>query len=248
MLLELDTTQAILTALIFVWTGFVRAGLGFGGAALGLPLMLFIDDRPLSWLPMIGLHLLFFSGLTLRTRLGDVDWAYLRTAGVFIVPATLVGITGLLNLPQSWLLAFIYIITLGYAIIWLANWAIHSRHDWVDKLLLVCGGYVAGPSLTGAPLLIAVFARHVPLARLRNTLFVLWFILVTIKMTAFVVVGVDLRLVTALSLLPVAALGHIAGLRTHEYMLRNDRHLRRVIGGALMLISLIALWRLYGPA
>jgi len=153
-----------------------------------------------------------------------------------------------LNLPQSWLLAFIHIITLSYAIIWLANWAIHSRHDWVDKLLLVCGGYVAGTSLTGAPLLIAVFARHVPLARLRNTLFVLWFILVTIKMTAFVVVGVDLRLVTALSLLPVAALGHVAGLRTHEYMLRNARHLRRIIGGALMLINLTALWRLYGPA
>jgi uncharacterized membrane protein YfcA len=248
MLLAMDTTQAILTALIFVWTGFVRAGLGFGGAALGLPLMLFIDDRPLSWLPMIGLHLLFFSGLTLRTRLGDVDWAYLRTAGVFIVPATLAGITGLLNLPQSWLLAFIYIITLGYAITWLANLAIYSHHDWVDKLLLVCGGYVAGTSLTGAPLLIAVFARHVALARLRNTLFVLWFILVTIKMTAFVVVGVDLRLVTALALLPVAALGHVLGLRTHEYMLRNDRQMRRVIGAALILISLIALWRLFGPA
>jgi len=145
------------------------------------------------------------------------------------------------------LLAFIYIITLGYAIIWFANWVIYNRNDWVDKLLLVCGGYVAGTALTGAPLLIAVFARHVPFARLRNTLFVLWFVLVTIKMAAFVVVGVDLRLATALSLLLVAALGHILGLKRHEYGLRNDRHLRRVIGGALMLISLIALWRLYGP-
>ena len=164
------------------------------------------------------------------------------------MPAVLAGITGLLNPPQSWLLAFIYTIPLRYAIIWLANWAIHSRNDWIDKVLLVCGGYVAGTSLTGAPLLIAIFARHVPLARLRNTLFVLWFVLVTIKMAAFLVVGVDLRLAAALSLLPVAALGHILGLKTHEYMLRNDRRLKRVIGGALMLISLIALWRLYGPA
>lgn len=29
----------LLVALLFVWAGFVRSGLGFGGATLGLPLM-----------------------------------------------------------------------------------------------------------------------------------------------------------------------------------------------------------------
>ncbi|MFN2308681.1 MAG: sulfite exporter TauE/SafE family protein, partial [Gammaproteobacteria bacterium] len=70
MLPPFEPFQLLLIGLIFVWTGFVRTGLGFGGAALGLPLMLFIDDRPLFWLPVIGAHLLLFSGLTLRTRLG----------------------------------------------------------------------------------------------------------------------------------------------------------------------------------
>lgn len=59
-LIEFNTTELILIALIFIWTGFVRSGLGFGGAALGLPLMLFIYNQPIFWLPIIGTHLLFF--------------------------------------------------------------------------------------------------------------------------------------------------------------------------------------------
>ncbi|MBT6966901.1 MAG: sulfite exporter TauE/SafE family protein, partial [Candidatus Thioglobus sp.] len=31
-----DTTSLVLVSLIFLWTGFVRTGLGFGGAAIGL--------------------------------------------------------------------------------------------------------------------------------------------------------------------------------------------------------------------
>ena len=65
-LLQFSQSQILLTLLIFVWSGFVRSGLGFGGAALGLPLMLFVDDQPLFWLPVIGTHLLIFTGLTLR--------------------------------------------------------------------------------------------------------------------------------------------------------------------------------------
>lgn len=68
-LLSFSAMQLLATALVFIWTGFVRSGLGFGGAALGLPLMLFVYDQPLYWLPMIGIHLLFFSALTLRTRI-----------------------------------------------------------------------------------------------------------------------------------------------------------------------------------
>ena len=67
--------QWFATAFVFIWAGFVRTGLGFGGAALGLPFMLFISDQPLLWLPVIGTHLLFFSGLTLSKRLHNVDWA-----------------------------------------------------------------------------------------------------------------------------------------------------------------------------
>ena len=39
--------------------------------------MLFVQNSPLLWLPIIGVHLLFFSGLTLLNRLHNVDWQYL---------------------------------------------------------------------------------------------------------------------------------------------------------------------------
>ena len=244
MLLHFDLTQTLLIALIFAWTGFVRTGLGFGGAALGLPLMLFIDDRPLFWLPIIGAHLLFFSGLTLRTRLNNVDWTYLRRSAVFIIPAALVGVFGLINLPNRWLLIFIYSITLFYAFIWVMDWSISSRHDWVDKLLLILGGYVAGTSLTGAPLMVAVYMRNVAKEQLRNTLFVLWFILVTIKMGTFAALGVELHLFTALMLLPVAAVGHVLGLKAHEAIIRNDAQFKRWTGLGLMIVSGLGLLKL----
>ncbi len=61
MLLDFSSYPMSAIALVFAWTGFVRAGIGFGGAALGLPLMLFVQNTPLLWLlPIIGVHLLFF--------------------------------------------------------------------------------------------------------------------------------------------------------------------------------------------
>jgi uncharacterized membrane protein YfcA len=242
MLFQLSVTEQLLIALIFIWTGFVRSGLGFGGAALGLPLMLYIINQPVYWLPIIGIHLLIFSSLTLRTRFKNVDWIYLKKSLVFIIPASLAGVFGLLNLPNSWLILFIYIITLFYAIIWLFNIPINSSKGWVDKLLLILGGYVAGTSLTGAPLMVTVFMRHVVAEQLRNTLFVLWFFLVTIKMSTFAVVGVDLQFIPALILLPIAAIGHFIGLKTHQLILRNDTLFKKVTGGILAIISVTGLF------
>jgi uncharacterized membrane protein YfcA len=244
MFLDFTPVQVALVALLFVWTGFVRTGLGFGGAALGLPFLLFIDNRPILWLPIIGVHLLFFSGLTLGPRLHNVDWAYLRRSSVYIVPAAIVGVFGLVNLPNLWLNVFIYSVSLFYGFIWFMEWAIESRYDWVDKVLLVLGGYVAGTSLTGAPLMVAVYMRHVPKEMLRDTLFVLWFVLVAIKMSTFVVLGVTLHFTTALVLIPVAAIGHVLGLRAHEAITRNDRRFKRWIGGGLVVVSALGLLNL----
>ena len=173
MLLDLSSIEVLIVALLFLWAGFVRSGLGFGGAALGLPLMLFIDPDPLTWLPVIGAHLLFFSSLTLRTRLDNVNWEYLRQSSLFVLPAALLGVVGLISLPTRWLLIFIYSISLFYACIWMLNLAIKSHCGLVDKILLSFGGYVAGTSLTGAPLMVAVYMRNVSREQLRNTLFVL---------------------------------------------------------------------------
>jgi uncharacterized membrane protein YfcA len=243
-LFDFGSIQIVLIALLFVWAGFVRSGLGFGGAALGLPLMLFIDNRPLFWLPIIGTHLLFFSALTLRTRMNDVDWRFLRFAAAYVIPAALVGIFGLLHLPNNWLLIFIYSVTLLYALLWLLDLQIRSDRDWVDRFLLVAGGYVAGTSLSGAPIMVAVFMRNISPQQLRNTMFVLWFVLVSVKMSTFAAVGVTLHFTTALALIPVAAIGHAIGLRSHDYILRNDRMFRRVIGGVLFVICALGFWRL----
>ena len=247
MLNDFSFYQIIAITLLFVWTGFVRTGLGFGGAALGLPLLLFVSDQPLLWLPIIAVHLLFFSGLTLRTRLHNVDWGYLRYSSWFIVPPAIIGVFGLVNLPTLWLNIFIYSVTLFYGVIWLLNRAIESRHNWVDKLLLMLGGYVAGTSLTGAPLMVAVFMRNVRKEQLRDTLFVLWFALVSIKMTTFIILSVELHFLAALSLLPIAFIGHYIGLRAHETISKNDIAFKRWMGGGLVIISSLGLWTLTSP-
>lgn len=239
---DFTLAQMTLLGLLFTWGGFVRTGLGFGGAALGLPLLLFLYPDPLLWLPIIGLHLLFFSGLTLRTRMHNVDWSYLYRSAWYIIPSAIVGVFGLVNLPTLWLNIFIYSISLSYGFIWMLNRAIQSHHVWVDKLLLIVGGYVAGTSLTGAPLMVAVYMRNVSKEKLRDTLFVLWFILVTIKMSTFIALGVTLYAKAALALLPVAAIGHILGLKAHETIMRNDATFKRWVGGGLVIVSALGLW------
>jgi len=244
MFADFSLLEIILTGLLFMWSGFVRSGLGFGGAALGLPFMLFVYDKPIYWLPIIGTHLLFFSALTLRTRLHNVNWAYLKYSLFYILPPALIGIFGLVSLPNLWIMIFIYSITLFYALMWLFNKSIHSDSHWIDRFLLIFGGYIAGTSLTGAPLMVAVYVRNVVQSQLRNTLFVLWFVLVTLKMSTFAILGVNLNTMTALVLLPVAAVGHIMGLRTHEMILHNDIVFKRIIGGMLAIVSVLALWNL----
>ena len=245
MLLDFSIYQIAIIAVVFIWTGFVRTGLGFGGAALGLPLMLFVHNNPLFWLPMIGLHLLFFSGLTLLNRLNNVDWLYLRHSLIYIIPPAIVGVFGLVNLPVLWLDILIYSITLFYGFNWFFNRGIKSNHAWIDRVLLILGGYIAGISLTGAPLMVAVYMRHVKKHQLRDTLFVLWFILVSIKMATFVALSVDLHFTSALLLLPVAAIGHVLGLKAHNKILLNDLLFKRWIGGGLVIVSGLGLWQLY---
>ncbi|ALE52630.1 permease [Candidatus Thioglobus autotrophicus] len=232
-----DTTSLALVGLIFLWTGFVRTGLGFGGAAIGLPLMLLIGGSPVYWLPIIGIHLLFFSSLTLFKSIKKVDWRYLKHSLLWIIPPTLVGVAGLLSLPDQVVIVFIYSITIFYAITWIFNQKITSDKPWVDKLLLILGGYVAGTSLTGAPLIVAVYMRYVSKEYLRNTLFVLWFILVSIKMATFMLMGVVIDWSFSLALIPIAAIGHVVGIKAHQKIIENDQVFKKWVGSMLLLIS-----------
>lgn len=243
MLFDFTYLQIFLIALIFIWSGFVRSGLGFGGAALGLPLMLLVYNKPVFWLPIIGMHLLFFSALTLRTRFKNVAWPYLFRTMIIIVPTTIIGVFGLISLPNKVMVIFIYSVTLFYAVMWMFNITIHSSNRWIDRSLLGLGGYIAGTSLSGAPLIVAVYMKNIAREQLRNTLLVLWFVLVSIKMTTFVAFNIELHLDIALLLIPVAAIGHIIGLKMHDLIMQNDQLFKRIIGLALLLICMIGLWK-----
>ena len=64
-------------------------------------------------------------------------------------------------------------------------------------------------------------------------------------MTAFTALGVELHLMSAIALIPVAAIGHIIGLKTHDAILQNDQTFKRWVGVGMMLVSLLGLWKLY---
>ena len=241
---NLELWQYAATALIFVWTGFVRSGLGFGGAALGLPLLLLVVDNPLIWIPLIGIHLLFFSGITVGTRLGAVDWPFLKKAFTIMIIPKLVGVFGLLTFPPDIMVTFVYMITLIYGVMYVFKYQLKSQSQAFDAFLLVIGGYISGTSLIGAPLIVAVFMHRVAKEKLRNTLFVLWFVLVTIKLSVLASVGVNFWWVYHLWLLPAAAIGHMVGLKFHDHLISQDAaYFKQLIGGMLIVICLIGLLR-----
>lgn len=235
-------SQLIVIGLVFVWTGFVRTGIGFGGAALGLPLLLLVDDKPLVFLPIIGTHLLFFSLLTVSSRSHNINWAIVAKVLAIIILPKIAGLIGLFNFPSYWLVITVFCITLFYGFTWLINYKIQSQSKVVDLILLILGGYVSGTSLIGAPLIVAVVSKYVSKIQLRETLFVLWLILVSFKMGAFVVYDVDLQWQLSLLLLPFAAVGHYIGLRAHDYLVYADNTtFHRYLGAALVLVSIVGL-------
>ncbi|PTY37798.1 permease [Saccharospirillum sp. MSK14-1] len=246
---DLSLVQLGLIALVFVWSGFVRSGLGFGGAALSLPFLLLIADRPVVFLPIIGIHLLVFSSLTVwqshrqsrasdQTDGGTVDWHYLGKLLALLLIPKLIGVFGLLTLPDAVMSGIIFVIVGSYSISYILNKPFQSNSKALEIVFIILGGYISGASLVGAPLLIAVAAQHVARHQLRDTLFALWFVLVCIKLGAFVAFDVDLQLLAALYLLPAAALGHVLGLRFHSLLQRADsRQFYRGLGWVLLITS-----------
>ncbi len=242
-LFELNILQIVATCLIFIRSGFVRAGLGFGGAVLALPLLLMVSNEPLFWLPILALHLLFFSAITVQSRLDNVDWRVLKKTLPYILPAKMIGVFGLLSLPNRWLVVIIYSITAFYAVLWISGHKIKSDKPWLDRLMLAGGGYFSGTSLSGAPLIAAIYLKKIQRNSLRDTLFVLWFVLVSIKLATLIWFDIDPQLGTALLLIPVTAIGHFIGMKTHDYLLENDRLFKRALGFAMITIAAIGIMR-----
>ena len=260
---ELQLYQYVLIALIFVWSGFVRSGLGFGGAVMSLPFLLLVDNRPLVYLPIIAVHLLFFSsitvwqnykkhrlensnGVTTNAETGTIDWAYLKKSLKVMIIPKLIGVAGLLTIPASIMTGIIFTIVSVYAVTYILNKPFKSTSPALDNFFLVLGAYISGTSLIGAPLIISVYATHVSKYQLRDTLFVLWFILVVIKMAAFLIADVDLQLKQHLWLLPCATVGHLVGLRFHQKIVDGDpKVFYRVLGVSLLSVSAMGIVSLF---
>lgn len=257
---NLETYQYILIAILFIWSGFIRSGLGFGGAVLSLPFLLLIINDPLIFLPPIAIQLLIFSlwityGKSILDWLkgkrsaehspwkqSNIDWAYLGKSFKIMLIPKIIGVFGLLTLPSDLMSIIIFTIVMVYAFGYLLNRPFKSNNKWADRLFLALGGYVSGTSLIGAPLLVAVFSTHVTKEQLRDTLFALWFILVSIKMASFLIAGVDLQLIHQLWLLPCATIGHMIGMRFHHVMLKADTvKFYRIIGAVLILTTTVGM-------
>ena len=139
----------------------------------------------------------------------------------------------------------VYLITSFYALTWILDRPIKSQKNWFDNLLLFLGGYISGTSLTGAPLIVAVYMQHIVKEQLRNTLFVLWIFLVSIKMSAFIVVGVYIDWRFALMLIPAVAIGHYLGLKVHDKIMENNDRFKRWLGGVLLSVCAIGFIKLF---
>lgn len=253
---DLTVVQYALIGLIFVWSGMVRSGLGFGGSVMALPFLLLVLNEPLVFLPIISIHLLFFAGLTVwqnnrlslmggveAPRDSTVNWRYLGKALAVMAVPKLLGVLGVIVLPNTIMTAVIYFIVGAYSFSYIFNKPLKSKSVVVDTLFLMLGGYISGLSLIGAPLIISVFVNHVSKHQLRDTLFVLWIVLVTIKMTAFVIAGVDLQLQHQFWLLPCAGVGHIIGLRIHRWLVDSETQVfMQVVGLALLAVSVMGFY------
>ncbi len=257
----LEWYQYALIGLLFVWSGIVRSGFGFGGAVFALPFLLLIDNQPLVFLPIIAVHLLVFSSLTVyqnqkkkkreftlanggdqsvaQNDASTVDWRYLKKSMLIMIVPKMIGVFGLLTLSSKVMSVIIFTIITVYAFSYIFNKPFRSNHKILDVIFLMLGGYISGTSLIGAPLIVAVFVKYVVKEKLRDTLFVLWFILVTIKMASFVIYDVDFQLIHHLWLLPCAAVGHVIGLRLHNYLMTTDNvRFYRIFGVVLLLTSI----------
>jgi hypothetical protein len=157
----------------------------------------------------------------------------------------LAGVAGLLMLPSHQTALLIYLLVALYAVSYIIDRPLKSSSRIADVVFLMLGAYVSGISLIGAPLIIPVALRYVAISEFRNTLFVVWWVLVSIKLVALASAGVDLQITVALMLLPFAGIGHALGMRFHQRLVQRDSsHFFRLIGWVLLAASAAGLTQL----
>ena len=228
----------------------MRSGLGFGGALFTLPFLLLIHNDPLFFLPIISLHLLFFAGLTvIQSERGtkdanstSVNWQFVRYSLLVMIVPKLAGVVGLLVLPTALMNLIIFSLIAAYSLTYILGKPLQSNSRLIDIVFLIAAAYISGTSLIGGPLVIAVAMRHIRPHEFRNTLFVIWWILVSIKLCAFVIAYVDIQLLNALWLLPFVGIGHLIGHRFHRQLLQRDSaSFYRILGWILLGTAIVGI-------
>ena len=228
----------------FWWSGFVRAGIGFGGAGLMYPIALLVVDSVLFLVPIICFQLLFFTTATLVKEHTQIDWRVLGWLLLICLPTFLVGVFGLINLPDSTILLIVYVVLIAYALGYILDFRLEHSKKWIEIPALMLGGYVGGMSLAGAPIIAAVAIGHLQKHNVRATLFVLWILLVILKVATLYSFDVDLQFRQQLWAFPCALVGHVMGLRLHQRLLTlQNQNFYRWMGIALLVLSLVGVAR-----
>jgi len=242
--MEFTPVSVIVLLIAFWWSGFVRAGLGFGGAGLMYPIAFLVVDSVLFIVPIVGVHLLFFTTITLvKGGWKKVDWQTTGKILLIVLPTKIMGVFGLLQLPDFVLLMSVYAILIIYSLGYIFN--IKSKPKaWLNIPTLLFGGYVSGLSLSGAPLIAAVALKYLDKYKARESMYVLWVVLVVIKLGTLIAYDVDMQWQHHLWLLPAAIIGTLMGSRMHERLQRmNSVRFYRWMGLALLGLSVTGLMR-----
>ena len=243
----MEFTPFTITILLiaFWWSGFVLAGLGFGGAGLMYPIAFLVVDSVLFIVPIVGVHLLIFTSVTLlRGGYKKVDWRTTAKILAIIMPTKIAGVFGLLQLPDFWLLMSVYIIIILYSIGYIFNIRSPKPNPWLNIPTLLFGGYVAGLNLSGAPIIAAVALQYLRKEQARESMFVVWIIAVSIKLSTLIAFDVDMQWQHQLWLFPIALLGHIMGSKMHQRLqAMQNAEFYRWMGVALLCLSIIGMSR-----
>lgn len=240
----MDLTPIVVIVLLisFWWSGFVRAGLGFGGAGLMYPIAFLVVDSVIFIVPIVGVHLLIFTGITLaKGGYKKVDWPTVGKLLLVCLPAKIIGVFGLLQMPDFWLLMSVYAILIFYSISYILNIKMKPS-GWVNVPILLFGAYMSGLTLAGAPLIAAVALQYLRKEQARESMYVIWIVMVVIKMSTLIYYDVDLQLEYHLWLLPVAFVGNYMGSKMHDRLQEMQGEVfYRWMGIALLTLSLTGL-------
>lgn len=235
-----DSFTLLVLFLCFIWSGFVRTGLGVGSTVLMLPFALLVVNSPLVIIPLATAHSVVLSSLTVIQYFKNVSWRHVGIfTGITALPFIL-GLYGLITLPEKWLTLLVYGITLMYSISYIFPLPLPTANKGFDLVSLIIGGYINGLSFTGGPPLAAVMSKYVAKWQFRDTFLAMTILVALTKLVTLYWAGISLQPQLQLYMIPAVLLGHVLGLRFHRYFLtREERDFYRGLG--IVLISTIVI-------